>query len=62
MGYKLPPDRRRMRGVRQYARAEEGPSFDPTYDGYDYLIVFDRPEAVGGSFAARPPARSDLVP
>lgn len=56
LGYKLPGDRRRMRGVRQYARPEDGPTFDPTYDGYDYLIIFDRPEAAGAAVRRRPRA------
>lgn len=51
-GYKLPTDRRRVRSMRRYA-PEDGPTFDPTFDGYDYLIVFARPEGLE-HFARRP--------
>ena len=51
IGYKMPGDRSRMRGVRQYAggAGESGVAFDPTSDEYDFLVVFARPGGGGGS-------------
>ena len=51
IGYKMPGDRSRMRGVRQYAggAGESGVAFDPTSDEYDFLVVFARPGGGGGA-------------
>ena len=56
IGYKMPSDRSRVRSMRSYLPpGSTGPSFDPGFDGYDFLIIFARPGHVvdGRSDAAR---------
>ena len=56
IGYKMPSDRSRVRSMRSYLPpGSTGPSFDPGFDGYDFLIIFARPGHVvdGSSDAAR---------
>ncbi|KAH8059541.1 intracellular chloride channel [Aureococcus anophagefferens] len=55
IGYKMPSDRSRVRSMRSYLPpGSTGPSFDPGFDGYDFLIIFARPGHVvdGSSDAA----------
>ncbi|KAH8048705.1 intracellular chloride channel [Aureococcus anophagefferens] len=41
IGYKMPSDRSRVRSMRSYLPpGSTGPSFDPGFDGYDFLIIF----------------------
>ena len=40
IGYKMPSDRSRVRSMRSYLPpGSTGPSFDPGFDGYDFLII-----------------------
>ena len=59
IGYKMPSDRSRVRSMRSYLPpGSTGPSFDPGFDGYDFLIIFARPGHVVDGRSGAAPARS----